>query len=351
MAPKRKSAAATAAATTAAPAPEAFTPERFERELKDLAAKAREETWGKRAAEQVAIYAKSALLLALVGIYSNVSQLTLSPVYGAIPSAVWHSRVVMVACFAGWSGNLVLKRQLAAQPVLLLPWIAVFIPMIQFYLFKLSGFLGAHWGPAVTEVLTLFPLVVISASCVATYLEDAALPPLPKFISDALPGLGSWGFFKLAESWSGSYVQRHVGETFLHTRLGLQLLLAASYTALAPSRMLQFAVPALVHLAIFNTHVMSPMAFSTLQDSMAKDNWTLLDRRESLTGYISVFESAEQGFRVMRCDHSLLGGEWIKWKDGKVAEPIYGVFVMLEAVRLVEVPKPVPDNEAKALVM
>jgi hypothetical protein len=55
----------------------------------------------------------------------------------------------------------------------------------------------------------------------------------------------------------------------------------------------------------------------------------------------------------MRCDHSLLGGEWLSRSDRNsiLAEPIYGVFVMLEAVRLVEVKKSVPDSEAKALVM
>ena len=54
----------------------------------------------------------------------------------------------------------------------------------------------------------------------------------------------------------------------------------------------------------------------------------------------------------MRCDHSLLGGEWlIKGARNSMPEPIYGVFVMLEAVRLVEVEKPIPDSEAKAFVV
>jgi hypothetical protein len=67
---------------------------------------------------------------------------------------------------------------------------------------------------------------------------------------------------------------------------------------------------------------------------------------------MSILESRDQGFRVMRCDHSLLGGEWLAKSDRNLlAEPIYGVFVMLEAVRLVEVKKSVPDSEAKALVM
>jgi hypothetical protein len=85
---------------------------------------------------------------------------------------------------------------------------------------------------------------------------------------------------------------------------------------------------------------------------MIRDGWALIDRQESLTGYISIIESPEKGFRVMRCDHSLLGGEWLaNTKRNIIPEPIYGVFVMLEAVRLVEVKTSVPDSEAKALVM
>ena len=84
---------------------------------------------------------------------------------------------------------------------------------------------------------------------------------------------------------------------------------------------------------------------------MVKSGWTLIDRQESVTGYISIIESAQKGFRVMRCDHSLLGGEWLASRKRRLADPIYGVFAMLEAVRLVEVPAKVPDKEANALVM
>jgi hypothetical protein len=64
-----------------------------------------------------------------------------------------------------------------------------------------------------------------------------------------------------------------------------------------------------------------------------------------------VVESLDKGLRAMRCDHSLLGGEWSR-KEGQLAtEPIYGVFVMLEAVRLVEREQAVADKDAQALVM
>jgi hypothetical protein len=333
-------------------APEAFTPERFERELKDLAAKAKDETFSKYASEQVAVYAKTAVLLTLVAFYANVSLLSLSPVYGSIPSSRWHPKLVMTACFVGWSANLFLARRLPVKPVLLLPLIALYIPPVQFYLSMLSGQLSAHWGPIVTEALTLFPLMVVSVSCVATYLEDVDLSRLPKWAADAAPGIGSWGFYKFMENLSESYLQSFIGQTAFQTRLGLQIILGAAYAVFAPSKwILLCTFPALLHTGFLNYHAPTPTALRTMNAKLLAEQWSLLDRKESITGYVSVLDNMKDGYRVMRCDHSLLGGEWTKFKGSMVAEPIYGVFLMLEAVRLVEVPSPVPDAEASALVM
>jgi hypothetical protein len=332
-----------------------FTPENFEKELKNLAAKAKDETWGKFAKEQASAYLKSVVVLTLIAIYSNVSELALSPVYGSIPSSIWHAKLVMAACFVGWSANLYLGRALPFKPYLLLPVIAIYIPAVQFYLFKLSGVFTAHWGPLITEALTLFPLTVLSVACTATFLEAAELDALPSWIRDAAPGLGSFAFFKAMESISGRLIQAYLGKALLFTRFGLEAVLGVSYILFAPSKLLRYAVPALLHISFINTHLPTPWATSSLNSTLQANGWMLLERKESLTGYISVLESLNDGFRVLRCDHSLLGGEWVKFKDqfagNQVAEPIYGVFAMLEAVRLVEVPKPVPDNKAKALVM
>jgi len=59
-------------------------------------------------------------------------------------------------------------------------------------------------------------------------------------------------------------------------------------------------------------------------------------------------------FRVMRCDHSLLGGEWLLTPQRKLRgqterETIYSVFTMLEAVRLVNSTSQIPDSEKSAL--
>ncbi|KAK2049213.1 spermine/spermidine synthase [Colletotrichum somersetense] len=330
-------------------ASEGFTPERFEKELKSLAAKAKGETRGRFLQQQASAYLKSAVLLALAAVYSNVSQLALSPVYGSIPASIYHAKLVMIACFFGWAGNMFLNRTLPFNPAKLLPVVAFWVPTVQFYLYMVSGVLTAYWGPLLTETVTLFPLIVVSVSCVATELEKADLSKLPKFIADAGPGLGSWGLFKFIEKLSGSYLQTYVGSSFFQTRVGLEALLAAAYSIYAPSKLLLLVIPAALHTAVLNTHALTPMASASLNSTLQTHNWTLLDRKESLTGYVSVLESKEHGYRVMRCDHSLLGGEWVIHKGPRVAEPIYGVFVMLEAVRLVKTANAVPDNEAKAL--
>jgi hypothetical protein len=329
-----------------------LTQEKFEKELKALASKAQEETWTKWATEQAWVLIQSGTLLTLAATYSNVSQLTLSPVYGGIPASIWHSKGVMTACFLGWSSNLFLERRLPVKPSQLLPLIAAYIPMAQFFLFKLSGIFGAIYGPLITESLTYLPLLLMSVSTTATILDDLEMNPGRfQWAADTAPGILSYAFFKTMEFVSNNKIQSTIGSSLIQTRLGLQILLAGLYSIFAPSKLLLFTIPAIVHTALFNVHVPYSYTTSVLNGTMVKTGWSLIERHESLTGYISIIESAEKGFRVMRCDHSLLGGEWLANTRHRLAEPIYGVFVMLEAVRLIEVPTKVPDKKANALVM
>ncbi|KAH7198043.1 S-adenosyl-L-methionine-dependent methyltransferase [Fusarium flagelliforme] len=330
-------------------APEGFTPERFEKELKELATKAKEDTFAKRATGQALVYLKTLVLLGLLGVASSASQLNLSPIYGSIPAAATHATALKVACFIGWAANLIIRMFIPLSTMQLLPVIALNIPAIQFLMGCFTDRLGNWWGPLLIEGCTLFPLAIFSAASVADVLEDADLSALPKFFADAAPGIVSWALFRLAENRSMETLQGVIGSTFVFTRIGLELVVGAIYAVMAPSKYLVLAIPALLHTAVLNTHVMTPMAMESLNSTLLAQNWTLLDRRESLTGYVSVIESLEMGYRLMRCDHSLLGGQWVRVQGRKVSEPIYGVFVMLEAVRLVERETPLEDKEASAL--
>ncbi|PKS11566.1 hypothetical protein jhhlp_003331 [Lomentospora prolificans] len=345
MAPKSKS------AKGSEPIPEAFTPERFEKELKSLATKAQEQTWAKETSARVARYLIPLLLLSLVGVSSTASQLALSPVFGSLPAAVWNGKLTAAGCFIGWAGSIWIERLLPVGPAKLIPVFAIAMPTVQFFLSQHSGVLTAKWGPLVIESLTLFPITVLTASCVAGLLEGVSLKPLPAFVGDSAPGLGSLLYFKFVENLSSQLLTYYAGRSIFLTRIGLEMLLASVYTVLAPSKLILLTLPAILHTTFFNYHLPTPMATTALQAKLEADNWLLLDRKESLTGYISVLESVEQGFRVLRCDHSLLGGEWVKVKSPILAEPIYSVFVMLEAIRLVEVPEPIEDSQANALVI
>ena len=106
-------------------------------------------------------------------------------------------------------------------------------------------------------------------------------------------------------------------------------------------------------------HLPTAYNLAAVNSILIKSNYSLVARQESLTGYISVLDNLGQGFRVLRCDHSLLGGQWINKPAGHPAiynEPIYSIFVTLEAVRLVETEitrshKESTDAEKHALVM
>jgi trk system potassium uptake protein len=74
---------------------------------------------------QAAPLIKAVVLISLLGVFSNVSELALSPVFGGIPSAVWHPYVLMVGCFIGWASNLALRRSVPLRAATLLPVVAL----------------------------------------------------------------------------------------------------------------------------------------------------------------------------------------------------------------------------------
>ncbi|KAH8170958.1 spermine/spermidine synthase domain-containing protein [Sarocladium implicatum] len=349
--PSKKGATDKMPAARAPTADESLNRKRFEKELQGLARKAKKDAEGSNSMEQSKIFIRTALLLSLLGVYAVVSQRAMSPVYGEIPASLSHKKVLMVGCFIGWAGNIFFRNHFLIKPVQLLPFFSAYIPVIQFYLYTYSEQLGSHWGPIVTEGLTLGPLCVLTASSVADLMENADLSMLPKSVADAAPGIGSWGFLKLMMHIAAQYLRIVAGRGFMYTRMGTQAALTGIYTATSPSKFWALMMPAMMHLVSLNTHTMIPATTSYLNTTLQGEGWLLLDRQESLTGYISVIESLERGFRVMRCDHSLLGGEWVTLQGQPIREPIYGVFVMLEGVRLVKREQRVPDKDASALVI
>lgn len=114
--------------------------------------------------------------------------------------------------------------------------------------------------------------------------------------------------------------------------------LSCVLTLLAPWAAWPMCVPLLL-LSFNNPHILGPSGTAQLNRVLRSEGYEIIDRQESITGYLSVIDNLKDGYRVLRCDHSLLGGEWTRHQDSHsrvLNEPIYAIFVILEAVRLIE---------------
>lgn len=298
-------------------------------------------------------------LLILAGVYSPISQLTLSPVYGSIPSSLYHNHLTTFTFLLA----LIVKsrtrdplRQLWSN---LLPVLASFIPIAQFYLFQFSRQLGPIHGPVVTELLTYCPLVLVSILSAADLFDAFDLGQYGQYISYAAPGFVSYMILSISERLSSSLIEQSIGSSFVLTRSGLQITVTAFYAILLPSKLVPLATILLLHTFCLNVHSPLPQPTGFLENTLKINQFSLVDRQESLTGYLSVLDNLKDEFRVLRCDHSLLGGVWdpqSKFSSQALKEPVYSIFVTLEAVRLVisksdESRVHIRDNEKNALVM
>lgn len=218
---------------------------------------------------------------------------------------------------------------------------------MQIYLFQYSGTLGPIAGPLITALVTTFPIIVTSGITAAKELTQA----IEKTASRGNPQKGRAPASSIVGLLNGvlcliAYLEPKTGSDLLIewlrakglSRIGLYYILSTFYACLHTSRYHLFLIPATLHITLFNSYVPHPYSTQILNTTLHKHGYSLIARQESTTGYISVLDNLKDGFRVMRCDHSLLGGSWSPPAGYvvKVHEPIYAVFVMLEAVRLVQ---------------
>ncbi|KAI5306566.1 hypothetical protein KEM56_000261 [Ascosphaera pollenicola] len=289
-------------------------------------------------------------IVLLVAVSSSLAQLTLSPVYGSVPASRYYLLGSRLAMLAGWGSRKRMPKLLPPSARNYLPAIAALIPIEQFFLFKQSEILGPVVGPILTNLITYWLLAFVGSSAVAQFMEiDGLCPGTLGFVASYFT---YHNLSNLAEGVLGDYI----GACLAMTRVPLQLLVAAAFSVTFPSRWLWVAIPAMLLTATFDIHAPFELTTERLNHNLARQGYTLLERRESTTGYLSVLESNEKHFRVLRCDHSLLGGEWTNYENERypdIKEPVFVVFAMLEAVRLVEPEDEYwkPDEEKNSLVI
>ena len=307
----------------------------------------------------VELIARPLGFLTLAAFSSPISQATLAPVFGAIPSAVNHQNAVLATTLLAFLLRLVSKRlPLGIVAQYLAIW-AFWVPVLQLYLFRFSASLGPQLGPALIGFLSCHTVLIPGVYAAAEAAEAINLERrFGPYLGAILPTVAGVFHVRSFEKSLGDALPQFASLSGIFTPVKLQLLIASTFAYLAnPSALMFLAPPGLLHTFLANPHFDSANSMKVLDKSLNTYNWTILDRRWSNTGYISVLESLDMQYRVMRCDHSLLGGEWLlteerRTNEGwKVAEPIYSVFEMLEAVRLIEMEPQVPDAEAQALVV
>lgn len=305
--------------------------------------------------------------LFLAAMSAEVSKLSLTPVYGSIPpiaSLKWlrgglerDQRYIAMIFSVSLAKMFFSKRNLGFSKYFA-TW-GFFIPSIQSGLFSFSGRLGPVWGPRMTYLLTSVPLSCLSLLHLvnliadtfpfAIFAEGAATHSLVGFCGSGLGTLLLAGTLYHFLARIKTYLENRLsmfmmltsGTPAVFSRFGLQIVTTLLYAQLGASlegfKLIFTAILPILHLAFVCPHVPLPYNTGVLNDTLRAEGYSLVARQESLTGYISVFENLNEGYRVMRCDHSLLGGEYLnKPRGSRYNEPVYTIFLTLEAVRLLQ---------------
>ncbi|EEA23952.1 hypothetical protein TMatcc_007023 [Talaromyces marneffei ATCC 18224] len=290
---------------------------------------------------------RALVLPILAAAYSRVSLLALAPVYGSTPSRVWHDVLCNTAILAGSFSPESLRK---IENIL--PGLALSIPVFQSFLFQRSSLFGNPTGPVLTELMTIFPFLLFSTSSYLKRIERLNLGQRHPLLTGCIFALYGVLAFRLADTAIQSLLPAYIGSTVWMTTFGMQSIIALLY-AINFSSYLSWGLFILPTTYLFITadpNILFVHAATRVNSTLHGVGYSLVDRQESLTGYISVLDNVELGFRAMRCDHSLLGGEWThrpSHYNPRVSDPIYAVFTMLEAVRLVESDPELPKKEDK----
>lgn len=326
---------------------------------------------------------RSAIVIGLFATIAELSQLHLAPVYGALTASTHRE-----ALFGNWSQLpllafwLFLCRNRPPRPSRAAVLVCLRIPLQDVLLRLGVRRMSDIFAPAVIEICTVFPVMVDLALLVYNDLmslqwHEALKIPRRWWI--LVVGILMGFCYMWIENYAKSYVPMICNTPASGgigvSRAGLQLQIAAIMMLfISPRQPRKFIIALMLSLAgigIITAGTTVPFrllnaitgttTYNAVNHELGKHGWKVLARAESTTGYISVLEDTNAQMRLMRCDHSILGGEWLltderKAKEGwTVPEPIFGVFEMLEAVRLVE-RNSVADSvelkqEKRALVM
>lgn len=295
------------------------------------------------------------ILVVLTGVYRALISSYMEPVYGTSILKYYEKwqldpAVYLVVNFL-FSSN-VLQRQVSASSSRpsLLKAIAVILGCVATCAGTHHFSILRELGPVQAPVLTVLPVrygmtvaTLILALTNQTTIETANGGPRARRPVPQLSFMNPWELLLFYYMWiigveyaTGMLLPRLAAVVYGRHFVGA--IFSCMLTLLAPWAVWPLCVPLLL-LTFSNPHILGRSGTTQLNQVLRKEGYEIIDRQESITGYLSVIDNLKDGYRVLRCDHSLLGGEWIRYQDGHsrvLNEPIYAIFVILEAVRLIE---------------
>jgi len=282
-------------------------------------------------------------------------------VYGSIPASNHHKNLIITTILLAYTAKILYRAKFVESRVRwvqYIPIVATAVPPMQSLLFKQSAWLGPLWGPSITEICTFAPILFLIVLATGLELDNIGINRFGKGVAAVVSVSLIFVVIEFLRGMTTEWIINAMGYNPILTRAGLQHSIAVVYAFKFPSRNLYPAILLWARSLGTNSHLLWQARTAALNETLLNHGYALVARNESLTGYISVLDNVNAAFRVMRCDHSLLGGEWINTPRTHVSglkEPIYAVFTMLEAVRLVILPNSgsysLSDIEKQALVM
>ncbi|KAB8437379.1 hypothetical protein FH972_025058 [Carpinus fangiana] len=308
------------------------------------------------------------VLVLLLALWSQVIEFNLTPAYGSIPASKWRGLLASTAYNLPFGISVSHSTSSARLVLRYLEWLPLLALgsawALHAYLYRLGSLLGPTWASVTTKVIVQVPVLLLGA-LIAVHLCQLR----HRFLPIGLMMCTMWLF---RSNISMTLLERSLGPIGSHpglTRYSLLVTLSFGFSIVCPPTrnrkvFLRWAIVAISAgswFLAFDPHAPFQRALDVANRRLESSGFTILDREESITGYVSVIENTAQGFRTMRCDHSLLGGNWLVTPQSIAngmtrPESIFSIFTMLEAVRLmvpviVPPPPPPPPHSQTALVI
>ena len=288
-------------------------------------------------------------LFCITGLVSFVSQIILHPVYGSVATGLHHNSILLLTSL---TPLIISFGRLETRKWQAIAMLLISAPLTLPVLFSFSGISGPVWGPVLTQTVLTWPCVFFTSHTLHRELRWSWLLRI-------LCSVGLVAAIRWSHEFLASHFLPYIGILWsrfsILVYLGLLAVLVDNIPLFKSHEFitLAFTFGPLLPIVIYvlsQPHVLPGVPDGLL--ARLPQEYTYLARQESITGMITVVENSVAGYRVLKCDHSLLGGLWTGIKKRELeeelflgdinlrsvdeAESVYTAFYLQEAARLVE---------------